>query len=387
MTTVIPNVKTFYKGQTIYKEGQPGSVAYMIRKGAVVCYRTEGNRKIPVTRHKQGQIFGEMALLAEGRHTHSAEAMEYTEVMVLTEQFLQNLLEQCPKTIQYLTRLMIKRLQETEESLRPDQKGTFLSVCRIMELAYEKHLALGCTDARKDPNYKYGLSVNDLSRRIKDILLVSQVEIDRILEQLHNLKIVEVAGIKGKKAFTERYLRITNPDTFYQVASNLYRELKNSDDASGADMEYVDIFDFAEAIDAKPEILYKKMANGEVPETLFFFHKRFALAWAEKQEKGFFNKVKRKKKKIEDLEDVNDIIFVDNATLKKVFAKLGYYKLGVLMSVAEEEARKRIEGNLARKIAAVVQEEAAQREHVDEAESEDIQDELIALIKDLKGVK
>lgn len=386
MTTVIPNVKTFYKGQTIYKEGQPGSVAFMIRKGAVVCYRTEGNRKIPITRHKQGQIFGEMALLAEARHSHSAEAMEYTEVMVLTEQFLQNLLEQCPKTIQYLTRLLIKRLQSSEQSIRPDQHQTFLSVCRIMEMAYESHLAMG-TDARKDPNYKHGVNVNDLSRRIKDILLISQAEIDRILEQLNNLKIIEVSGIKGKKAFTERYMKITNPETFYQVASNLHRELKSSDESTGPDMEYVDIYDFCEAIDAKPEILYKKMANSEVPETLFFFHKRYAVAWAEKQDKGFFSKVKRRKKKIQDLEDVNDIIFVDNATLKKVFSKLGYYKLGVLMTVAEEEARRRIQGNLAKKIAAVVQEEAAQREHVDEAECEDIQDELIALIKDMKGVK
>ena len=128
------------------------------------------------------------------------------------------------------------------------------------------------------------------------------------------------------------------------------------------------------------------MANMEIPETLFFFHKNSALAWAGDQEEDFFKRVKRKKKNIQDLEDINDIVFVDNSTCKEVFAKLGYYKLGVLLSVAEEEARQKILGNLAKKIAKIVQDEAEERGPADPAEAEDVSDELIEMVKAAKGV-
>ena len=87
----------------------------------------------------------------------------------------------------------------------------------------------------------------------------------------------------------------------------------------------------------------------------------------------------------EVITDVNDIVHVDNSTLKEVFAKLGYYKLGVLLSVAEEEARQKILGNLAKKIATIVQDEAQQRGPADPAEAEDVSDELIEMIKATKG--
>lgn len=380
------NVKAFYKGQSVYKEGQKGTVAYMIQKGSVNLYRTVNGRKVVIDRLGKGEIFGEMGALSGQPRANSAEAAEYCDLMVLTEQIIQTLLARCPKTIQHLTRILIKRLRKATDSTQQKlHKNSFLSICRIMEMAYRCHTSMSPAQAKKTPNHKQGLAASELAKQIKNILLVSQLEIDNTIDQLAALKIITITKHGSGTAFAERYLAISDMETFFQVASNLHKELSKTS-ALEPELEYMDIHDFAEEIEAQTEILYKKMANMEIPETLFFFHRNSALAWADDQEEDFFKRVKRKKKKIGDLEDLNDLVYVDNATCKEVFAKLGYYKLGVLLSVAQEEARQKILGNLAKKIAKIVQDEVEQRGPADPVEAEDVSDELIEMIKTAKGV-
>jgi CRP-like cAMP-binding protein len=380
------NVKSFYKGQAIYKEGQKGTVAYMIQKGSVNIYRTVNGRKTVIDRLGKGEIFGEMGALSGRPRANSAEAAEYCDLMVLTEQIIQTLLSRCPKTIQHLTKILIKRLRKAADTTRQKtHKSSFLSICRILEMAYKCHASMKPAEAKKVIGHRQGLALTELSKQIKNILLVSQLEIDNTIDQLAALKIITITKHGSGKAFAERFIAVNDMETFFQVASNLHKELSKTS-ALEPELEYIDIHDFAEEIEAQTEILYKKMANMEVPETLFFFHRNSALAWADDQEEDFFKRVKRKKKKIAELEDLNDIVFVDNATCKEVFAKLGYYKLGVLLSVAQDEARQKILSNLAKKIAGIVQDEAEQRGPADPAEAEDVSDELIEMIKAAKGV-
>ena len=381
------NVKTFYKGQVIYKEGQSGTVAYMVKKGSVNIFRTTGGRKTVLDRLGKGEIFGEMGALSGRPRANSAEAAEFCEVMVLTEQIIQTLLSRCPKTIQHLTRILIKRLRKAADSAQPKtHKSSFLSICRIMEMAYRCHTSIAPAQAKKIPGHRQGMAASELAKQIKHILLVSQLEIDNTIDQLAKLKIITVTKHGSGKAFAERYIAVNDMETFFQVASNLYKELSKTA-ALEPELEYVDIHDFAADIEADTEILYKKMANLEVPETLFFFHRDAAMAWADDQEEDFFKRVKRRKKKIAELEDVNDIVHVDNSTLKEVFARLGYYKLGVLLGSAQEEAKQKILANLAKKIAKIVQDEAETRGPADPAEAEDVSDELIEMIKASKGVQ
>ena len=77
MTSDISNVKSFNKGQAIYREGQPASTAYLIKKGSVNIFKTQNNKKRVLKRLKAGEIFGEMGALAGAPRTTGAEAAEY----------------------------------------------------------------------------------------------------------------------------------------------------------------------------------------------------------------------------------------------------------------------------------------------------------------------
>ena len=384
MAIASPNIKSFYKGQTIFKEGQESNVAYMIRKGRVNIFKNINNKKVILAHLKEGEIFGEMGVITKAPRTADAEAVEYCDLMVLTEQLFKKLLGQCPKTIQYMTKLLIHRLQKTDQ-LIPEgtSKSTFLSVCRILDMEYRNHLNMPKDEQRREPNYNMGIPMNRFAKTVKEIILISQLELEDILNKLAKLKIITLGSLKTSKAFTERFISINDPKNFLSVSESLYKELQRTDFSATTELAFVDIFEFAEHVDAEPRIVYKKMANMEVPETLFFFHKSQAFAWADEQEQGFFNKVKRRRKNVEDFEDVNDVVYLDNATLKDALGRIGYHKVGVLLAVAEEDARKKLLANLAKKVARAVEDEIR---HVDETEAEDVQDEFLALVREIKGV-
>ena len=134
------NVKSYFKGQSIYKEGQKGTVAFMIQKGSVNVYRTVDGKKVVTDRLGRGEIFGEMGPLSGNERSSSAEAAEYCDLMILTEQVIQTLLSRCPKTIQHLTKIFIRRLRRAAESSpQKTHKSSFLSICRILEMAHNCH--------------------------------------------------------------------------------------------------------------------------------------------------------------------------------------------------------------------------------------------------------
>ncbi len=381
------NIKSFYKGQSIYQEGQAGTSAFLVQDGSVSLFKVNENKKQLIARLGKGEIFGEMGALAGSSRTESAEASEYCNVMVISKQMIQHLLSQSPKTVKQLVNLLLRKVNAAER--RADgtktHKNTFLAICRLLDMACRNHCQAPTQEARKDPNHGLGLKRSLFARICKDVLLVSELDIDSVLEKLASLKIITLDAKKMSKAFSEKFIQIPTPDTFLQVSANFQKELQKAGEDECV-LEYIDISDFAEAVSAKPEIIYKKIAQGEIPETLFFFDHNHTLAWAKTKGRNFFQKVTRKKKNIEDLEDVNDVPFVDKATLKEVLATLGYYKTGILIAVAEEDAKKKILGTLSKKIATIVQEEARNRKHVDESEADDIQDELISMIKTIKGV-
>ncbi|OEU68724.1 MAG: Crp/Fnr family transcriptional regulator [Desulfovibrio sp. S3730MH75] len=381
-----PNIKSFFKGQEIFKEGQESSVAYMIKKGAVNIYKVINNEKIILARLGEGEIFGEMGIISKGSRTANAEAAEYCDLVILTDQIILKLLDQCPKTVQYMIRLFVKRLARTGDMISAKgHRSNFTSICRIMDLVYQNHISMPRDQAKKERNHDLGLEYNKLCKAIRGIILVSQGEIDTVINKLKSLRIVEISDIRTGRAFPDRFVKIADPVTFTEVTNNLFKELQKTAYTSTSELQTVDIYEIAEMLHSDAKVIYKKIANEDFPETMFLFDRLKVSEWAADKEPGYFSKVKKKKKSLDDLEEIEDIVFVDNATLKEVFTRLGYHKLGILMGIAEDDARKKIMHNLAKKIAQIVQDEV--RGNVNEAEAEDVVYEMFELVRDIKGGK
>ena len=310
---------------------------------------------------------------------------------MLDQTLLRTMLLRSPRPVQIITGYLVERARTLAQRLteRPAD-DPFLSVCRITALAWRAGAASGQTS----------LSYAELSSTIKDIVRVSQLEIDAVFEKLKKLELVRLTPVRG--AFTrtdpllgearpgtafvkDRLVRLPDADKFLQVAKNVAREYRQRQDY-GVDLEFCDLADFAREAATTPDIIYKKIAYGEIPEELFFFHKVAAKDYIERMGRDFFAQATRPRLSAADLARVDDIVAVDDATLQEVFSQLGFRKVAVLAAMAGETARDKIMQNLSRKIAAVVTEEARHLGVPDEAEAADVERELIERLRASKGI-
>lgn len=391
--------KTLHKGQLIFKEEQNSSAAYMLKKGRVSLYRILNNKKVVLAEVSPGQIFGEEGLLGGGTRIANAVADEPCEIIVMDHDTFQAMLLKSPGPIQRLARYLIEQVRAVNKRVAESSTGNvFLSVCGVLELLYKAHIhsPRGTGSAGKDP----GLSYAEFSRTAKDILLVTQLEIDEVVGRLRKLKIIDVDDVRqavmkkdvlGRTRKTSDFLKdrtISIPDLtkFMGVARTLSQEMPADKPPFTQSLEFIDIYEFAQMVGSKPETIYKKMSYKEIPETYFFMHKPTVQAWIAEVGTEFFQRVKKKRVKLEDLETVDDIVYVDNATLQDCFSSLGFQKVAILASMAGDEARARIFSNLSKKMSKIVQDQALSIENLDEMEGADAEDELIETIKRIKGL-
>lgn len=383
-------IRTFPKGTTIFREGQASDVAYIIKIGRVSIYRVLNNKRVRLGERGPGEMVGEMGVITADPRSSNAEALEYTEALVCDKRLLQTMLVKSPRPVQLLTGYLADRVRALSGQITDRPSGDpFLAVCRVTLLAWQG-VARG-----ENPQLTYA----ELSRTIKDILLLSQIEIDAIFDRLKKMHLVAVTDIKGSFPRTnllgstkpgpsfvkDRIVRLPDPDKFLSVAKNLSRDDRDRKDF-GVDLEFCDLGDFAREAGSTPDIIIKKIGYGEIPEKLFFFHKSASREYIAAMGPDFFKQARRPRLTAADLEHVDDITAVDNATLQEVFSALGFHKVAVLAAMAGDAARDKIYKNLSKKIAGVVREEAAALAHLDDDEAAAVEQELLDRIKTIKGL-
>jgi thioredoxin reductase/CRP-like cAMP-binding protein len=76
-------IKSFKKGEVIFRQGDVGDAFYLIRSGSVKVTKTDGDEEMVVKYLPAGQYFGEMALLDERNPTRKANVIATTGTEVV----------------------------------------------------------------------------------------------------------------------------------------------------------------------------------------------------------------------------------------------------------------------------------------------------------------
>jgi CRP-like cAMP-binding protein len=113
----IPQRKTFGKGQTIFKEGEPGSEAYILESGQVRIFKMVAGKRVPIGRVKQWGVFGEMALLDDGPRMAAAMAEEDSVCIVLKKEIVQHMMDEAPKGLTTLLHSMVQTMRTMGDDL------------------------------------------------------------------------------------------------------------------------------------------------------------------------------------------------------------------------------------------------------------------------------
>lgn len=110
--------KSVAKGEVVFHQDDPGTCLYLVAKGAVKLSRTwRDGREVTVTVLREGNFFGEMALLDGQPHSATATAVQATRLLLLDrEHFSPQVLARTPVVSRLLAELS-KRLRAAFQTI------------------------------------------------------------------------------------------------------------------------------------------------------------------------------------------------------------------------------------------------------------------------------
>jgi len=98
------------KGETLFKEGQPGDRMYLIGRGVVKVWRGEDANRVPVATMTSGSFVGEMALLHPAPRTATAQTATVASLLELKKSDLDQVIERFPQVGEALEKAYQERL-------------------------------------------------------------------------------------------------------------------------------------------------------------------------------------------------------------------------------------------------------------------------------------
>lgn len=104
-------------GMTIIREGEKGKTAYLIQSGCVNITVSKAGKEVELAQMGAGDIFGEMALVAEATRTATVKAVTDTNLIVITKDLIDRKLSKSDPTIRALLPMLMKRLEQTNNAL------------------------------------------------------------------------------------------------------------------------------------------------------------------------------------------------------------------------------------------------------------------------------
>ena len=101
-------------GSFVFTKGSPADALYIVLEGAVRIYDEIDDAEIEIARTGPGEYFGEISLLMETTHTKNVQAVEDTELLVLSKDSFRRLLASNPNLEAQIRELSERRRTQAE---------------------------------------------------------------------------------------------------------------------------------------------------------------------------------------------------------------------------------------------------------------------------------
>ena len=125
------NTETYKAGDHIITKGDKADKAYMIMSGKVRVFLEEDTTQVELAILEEDDIFGETAIFSDQSYGANVEALEDTELFVITPESLSEMLKGSDPIVRALIRMLIERLKNTNEALLKSETREFMDIAFI----------------------------------------------------------------------------------------------------------------------------------------------------------------------------------------------------------------------------------------------------------------
>jgi CRP/FNR family cyclic AMP-dependent transcriptional regulator len=114
-------MRTYAAGEIIFVQGAAADGIYSVQSGKVSVFKTvpapSGPKEIELVKLGPGSMFGEMAMLGQTQRDASVRALEFTEVIIITNDMFESQMASLPPWVVNFVKILINRLRNTNEKL------------------------------------------------------------------------------------------------------------------------------------------------------------------------------------------------------------------------------------------------------------------------------
>ena len=146
-------------GNTIFKEGEEGDVAYIIESGKIEISTNDRGNRVVLGTLGQGQLLGEMAMIDKAPRTATATALEDTTLTVVSREQLHERLASAEPILRMLVELIMSRYRSGLNKV----KGTPLANELNAPLAQEHNRNNALNTIRMENDLKKSLQNKELA--------------------------------------------------------------------------------------------------------------------------------------------------------------------------------------------------------------------------------
>ena len=108
--------KTFVeKDQVIFREGDPGEAVYLVETGSVGIFKTVEGEEIQLATMKEGELFGEMAIIDGSDRMAHAVALEDSVIVTLPRAGLEAMLAKQEPLVKTLIQILADNLRNVHD--------------------------------------------------------------------------------------------------------------------------------------------------------------------------------------------------------------------------------------------------------------------------------
>lgn len=178
-------IKKFSKGDVICLEGDPGDFFYIVKSGKVKITKGKEGAEKTLAIIKEGDFFGEMALVTDEPRSATVTAVEAVEAIALSKADFDKFLEKSPQIALSVTKVISRRLAASQkgEAEREKKKVNIISIYSVKERMGKTTLAVNLALILAK-NFNKKVALLDLDLQYGDVIFTLNVKPERTIFEL-----------------------------------------------------------------------------------------------------------------------------------------------------------------------------------------------------------
>ena len=208
--------RVYPKNSMLFAEGEPGEELFIIQKGSVTIAKIADNNEVLLALLKEGDIFGEMALLEAKPRVANAVAYEECQVVTVNRANFQQMIKNQPQLIAKFTTLLAERIwfiyKQLANTLIRDPLGRMYDALHIQ-------LEKNRVPLNSNSSYTFDFGPKELVHMVG----LPQKEANQLLRKILDSKIVSITKDKIHTVSVQEIIRQTESYRKMQKIGNVRR--------------------------------------------------------------------------------------------------------------------------------------------------------------------